>query len=738
MAVAASCPDRALLERLMLGQVPGTQGEALARHLEQCASCLAIVRELRAEDTLVEAARAPSTVKDDPEADAVRTLIARLRQQPPRLAKSSDSEATTFVESPDSLQQLGPYRVEGVLGSGGMGIVYRAEDTQLRRTVALKVMKREAANKPAARQRFLREARAAAALDHEHVVTIYQVGEENDVPYLAMQWLKGMSLADRLKQKVPLTLPQVLQLGKQIALGLAAAHERGLVHRDVKPANVWLEELSEGAGPYHVKLLDFGLARPPQDDSHLTQTGDIVGTPAYMPPEQARGEAVDPRGDLFSLGVVLYQMATGKLPFDGPSTMAVLTALATAQPRSLLQIDPSLPPALNDLVMRLLAKDPAARPTSAREVADRLNTIEQPSRSADRTRTPWRLLVAAAVLVALGSLAYFFGSTLVRIATNKGELVVAVDDPNVEIAIKQGGVIVHDRTTERDFVLTAGEGEIEVYEKASGMKLTTKKFTLTRGQKEYVQVTLDVIEKKRLDEHGVAVWVVSIGGEVHLRKDGQLIIVRKGEELPAEPFRVVGVSLFENKRVRDDDLAKLKKLKDLVRLDLNFTEVGDAGLEHLKGLKVLGILLLSGTNVTDNGLKHLKGLPYLSHLDLNDTQITDDGLEQLKRIPTLSILYLYKTMISDAGLASLKDLKNLTDLDLNNTNVSDEGLEQLKKLTKLRILLLSGTKISSAGLKHLQGLKDLRQLDLRGTKIAPAALEDLRQALPQCEVKGPK
>lgn len=221
---------------------------------------------------------------------------------------------------------LGPYRVLRVLGAGGMGVVFLAEDSQLHRPVALKAMLPTLAGNSVHRQRFLREARMAAAIEHEHVVTIHQVGEDRGVPFLAMPLLKGESLEDRLQRVGKLPLTEVLRIGREIAEGLQAAHELGLIHRDIKPANIWLE----GARA-RVKILDFGLARA-LADTGLTQQGTILGTPAYMAPEQGRGDPVDERSDLFSLGCVLYRACTGFVPFPGSDLVAQLMAVATHEP----------------------------------------------------------------------------------------------------------------------------------------------------------------------------------------------------------------------------------------------------------------------------------------------------------------------------------------------------------------------------------------------------------------------
>jgi serine/threonine protein kinase len=268
------------------------------------------------------------------------------------------------------LGRLGAYRVLKVLGSGGMGVVFQGEDLLLQRPVAIKAMQPALAANASARERFLREARAVANLSHDHIVPIFAVAEERGLPFLVMPFLKGETLDARLKRVPKLDLPEVLRIGREIAEGLSAIHAAGLIHRDIKPANVWLE--GEAA---RVKILDFGLVRATGGQPTLTQAGAILGSPAYMAPEQASGQAVDHRCDLFSLGCVLYQSATGELPFRGDDSVAILVAVVTGQPPSPAEINPQLPPPFCDLVLRLLAKQAVGRPSSAREVSAALAAI---------------------------------------------------------------------------------------------------------------------------------------------------------------------------------------------------------------------------------------------------------------------------------------------------------------------------------------------------------------------------
>jgi urea transport system substrate-binding protein len=287
-------------------------------------------------------------------------------------------------------QHLGHYRILRILGQGGMGKVYEAYDVKLERTVALKVMLADAWSDAAGRERFLREARTMAKVQNDHVVTVYEVDEAGATPYLAMEFLHGQSLATWIGKGERPRIVDIVRIGKEIALGLAAAHRRGLIHRDIKPGNLWLERLDSGAqsrsveqppagnaGGFRIKILDFGLARPIAGDSSITHSGAIMGTPYYMSPEQARGLPVDGRSDLFSLGVVLYQLCTGKLPFQGANVTAVLTSLAVDSPPPVDRISPYVPGPLSELVMGLLAKDPEMRPQSADDVAAALRAIEK-------------------------------------------------------------------------------------------------------------------------------------------------------------------------------------------------------------------------------------------------------------------------------------------------------------------------------------------------------------------------
>lgn len=305
--------------------------------------------------------------------------------------------------------KLGDYEILGPIASGGMGEVYRARDTRLDREVALKVVGREHGPGSAAMSRFEREAKALAALNHPHILSIFQSGRDGDVTYIVTELLKGETLREKLRHG-PLPLDTALRLAQEVAEGLAAAHERGVIHRDLKPGNIFITE--EG----HAKILDFSLARLEEPtttgSSHeelteekLTRTGAVLGTVGYMSPEQARGQRVDARTDVFGLGVLLYEMLAGARPFAGPSDADILAAILNMEPPSLEKVS-RVPPEVARVVRRCLMKDPAARYPSAREAAKAIEACRTLSGSSvtaillTRRWVRWGVVALGAVLAA--------------------------------------------------------------------------------------------------------------------------------------------------------------------------------------------------------------------------------------------------------------------------------------------------------------------------------------------------
>ncbi len=277
--------------------------------------------------------------------------------------------ATREPDTKHGLTHIGPYRVLELIAKGAMGLVYLARDEQLDRPVAIKVIQPSRACDPGVRERFIREGRVAASITHPHVRTVYAMGEDEGRPYIVMQQLDGVPLSACPR---PLTGSETLRIGREIAAGLAAAHAKDIVHRDIKPQNIFL------VGPERsVRIIDFGLARRMSETAPtVTTDGVIVGTPAYMSPERLGDDPLDSRTDLFSLGVVLYQLISGRLPYNGDSILSMLASIARGDPLPLCEAAPDTPPGVCDLVMRLMAYRQEDRPADAREVEAELAALE--------------------------------------------------------------------------------------------------------------------------------------------------------------------------------------------------------------------------------------------------------------------------------------------------------------------------------------------------------------------------
>jgi hypothetical protein len=401
----------------LLGALPPEQAEPVVAWLSSDPSAGDVLQALAAGDLLTDALA--DTGSDEPAAaPSVERIIQSVCITLGTTSFRAPSGTSTPLHDRDTVPpaaersamalptRLGVYRVVRELGRGGMGVVLEAEDERLRRRVALKVMSPHRAENPETKTRFFREARAAGAIDHDNVVPIHHVDEDGGVPFIVMPLLQGESLQARLKREPQLPVTDVIRLGREVASGLAAAHARGLVHRDIKPANIWLD-----AATGRARILDFGLARDGGATDGLTEPGAVLGTPAYMAPEQVDGLPADQRADLFSLGTTLYQCATGQPAFQGPTLTALLKAIGAHQPAPPHRLDPAIPRPLSELILRLIAKSPSARPQSAQAVADELATISPfpgtPGKRAGRDgRLRRRLLVGAAaavLVVAIGA-----------------------------------------------------------------------------------------------------------------------------------------------------------------------------------------------------------------------------------------------------------------------------------------------------------------------------------------------
>jgi serine/threonine protein kinase/WD40 repeat protein len=366
MTFLHQCLRDDVIRQLMACELGDETTRHAEEHLSQCDACRQAMEVAMAETDWWRKARESLTEKDDSE-----------------LAHDTENPHDDILgllgpsDHPQMLGRIDLYEVAGVIGRGGMGVVFKALDPALNRYVAIKMLAPQLAAWGAARKRFAREGQAAAAVIDDNVLPIYGVNEWRGMPYLVTQYSRGNTLQKRIQERGPLETKEILRIGMQAARGLAAAHAQGLVHRDVKPSNILLDGNVERA-----MLTDFGLARA-VDDASVTQTGIIAGTPQYMSPEQGRGASVDARSDLFGLGCVMYAMCTGRPPFRGENSFAILKAIAEKDPQPIREINPEIPTWLCQVVSRLMAKSPDDRYASAEEVASLLGEclahLQQPT-----------------------------------------------------------------------------------------------------------------------------------------------------------------------------------------------------------------------------------------------------------------------------------------------------------------------------------------------------------------------
>ncbi|GIW97288.1 MAG: hypothetical protein KatS3mg111_0621 [Pirellulaceae bacterium] len=519
------CPPASWLDGLMMGDLGAGLQQRLEAHLSACAVCQQRLLDVGGSDSIEALARQCLRADEEAGFDAAdRVAIGQLIDRLGRIAEDGPAagqlpqsaadlatrlaELQPFFDPPASSGSLGRidrFEILEVLGAGATGVVFRARQTSLDRFVVLKVLRPSLGTQ--ARERFLHEARAAAAIEHDNVVTILEVGQWRELAFFTMPWLPGETLQVRVERQRVLDPQEVVEVSRQIAAGLSVAHRHGLVHRDVKPANIWIEE-STG----RVRLLDFGLARIADDDQHFTQTGMVAGTPGYMSPQQAAGESIDQRSDLFSLGCVMYRMATGRMAFVAPNVLATLQLVRTHHPIPADEVNPEVPAGLSLLIQCLLAKDPNQRPQSAEQVIAALDSPPRDwpfalpgARQVDRndgsprahaSKSSWgrigRGIGLCLVCLALGGAGWWFAPQVIRIVTDQGVVEIETEDPDIQIEVLQQGrrVRVIDTRTTQQFEICSGEYVLRGIAPESEVQLSTDRLVVKRGGKQVVQARL--------------------------------------------------------------------------------------------------------------------------------------------------------------------------------------------------------------------------------------------------------
>jgi len=491
-----------------------------------------------------------------------------------QFSKTMTLDTATKIMSAGSLF-AGRYKVLGILGQGGMGIVYKAEDTKLKRSVALKFLPAELSRFPEARERFVREAQAAAVLDHPNICTVHEVEEAEGLTYIAMAYIEGRSIKEEIA-KGPLAIERAVDIALQVAEGLEAAHKKGIVHRDIKSANIMVKEDCQA------RIMDFGLAKV-AGESALTRDAKTMGTVAYMSPEQARGEETDHRTDIWSLGVVLYEMLTGELPFQGERETSIMYAIVHEEPRPIEKLKPGIPINLSKIVEKALKKDRDARCASAAEMAADLRKYQESVKAAAagvfnlkslvrRVKKPRVAIPVALVLIALASLAFWFFNRQSKIRWARSEAL-----PKINELIEEAGwnyveiyglAVEAEKYIPKDAQLAACFKKISTHlsivTEPAGAKVYIKEYRYPDGEWEFLSIT--PIENLRMPYEYFRFKIEKEGFEPVLgastswdydSKTNKVLsgkILRKLDktgEIPPGMVRVNGGELEENVNVED-------------------------------------------------------------------------------------------------------------------------------------------------------------------------------------------
>jgi len=667
---------------------------------------------------------------------------------------------------PNEVGVLGPYRIISELGRGGMGAVYAAIDTRLDRKIAIKVMLPQYAANASAKERFLREARAAAKVKHIHVVTIYEADERKGIPYIAMEFLEGYPLDQYLTRKGSPSLKQIVRIVSETLSGLGAAHKLGLIHRDIKPGNLWLE-----APNGLVKVLDFGLAKPIDSEVELTKSGVIVGTPAYMSTEQAEGAKLDARADLYSVGVVMYRLCTGRLPFEGPNTIAVLMAIANKEPIPVRELNPSVPESFAQLIHQLLAKSADQRPQSAGEVITRLkaiaNELDGKTLSPEAIPEPHVVSLAVTAIPDADPFANIDADSVTQIESSPkpaqpkaitkkkkpiGLLILATC--SLLLLVILAGVIL---------ILTQNKENPQAKGNPSDLTQNTKIDNGTRSAPKVTPIentkslppkktSIEEIGKNANDpDRKAAEWALKIGAVMVIKKaDEQPQTFRKPDLLPNEPFVLTELRIASTERINNDDLqlmqgcnhlrvvnfnsinvndagiANFKHCKNLEDLSIFQTEVTEKGFETFKDMEKLRLLTISGKEITDQALSNFQKAKLLTRIDIRDSDISDKGLSYFQGCANLKELQLVNCeKVTDKGLNNFKGA-TLHNLTLQNIAITDVGLTNFTNHQNLLSLALSSVNITNVGLENFKGCETLLQLNLWKTKVTDEGLSNFK------------
>jgi len=698
-------------------------------------------------DEFQERLTAANVLSADESRSAVQTVVegelpvadgAAVAQQLVAAGKLTPYQAERLCQGPGGSLTLGNYIILDHLGQGGMGTVFRAEHRQMKRQVALKVVRKDRLTSPNAALRFQREVETIAKLDHPNIVTAFDADEVEGVCFLAMQYVEGRNLSAVVRQGGPLSVAQAADCVLQAARGLAYAHQQGIIHRDVKPSNLLLDR--HGA----VKLLDLGLAALAVHDADHPETltgGDLlVGTIDYISPEQAKSpKLADERSDIYSLGLTLWYLLTGRVAYDDESQVEKLLAHRERPLPSLVETRPEVPTALDSIFRRMAAKHPSDRYATMNEVAaalesfqlahgeTRLLLADNPDLRAGARSQSAATQTAKSPAVLPGKTTRFTSGALAW-----GLLALAL----VAFVVWRWEVRRGRATRAADRTAGPAAAQPPASEKTPPEKVPQPQPpapvppAIPPAPVPLPPLPADL-------QRYVAEMVIKAGGSIGwaTREYGN---AARLEEIPAEPFVVRSITASGAKEITDESVLAFGQLPYLNELDLADTGVGNQGLRGLSGLESLDSLTLNRTAVTDDGIRWLTANRDLCRLALQGTQVGDASLKEIRKLPRLRELFLGQTAITDGGLKELAGHRGIVWLSLvSNKSLTGKGAAELKFLPSLQILDLAGTSVDDAGALALAQFPQLTFVNLSSTQVTKDGAARLQAALREAIVFHP-
>ena len=638
----------------------------------------------------------------------------------------------------------GKYEFIQVIGAGGAGVIYKAKQNPLNRIVAIKMVHSHIVS-PTSLMRFEKEAKTISTLNHPNIIAIHDFGvSEDEQPYMVMDYIEGIPLSDYIKQNERLSLEETMDFAAQICDGLSHAHRKGILHRDLKPNNLMLLPLENGS--YHVKILDFGLAKILHGDEederdHLTKTGETVGTPAYMSPEQVMGKGLDQRTDVYSLGCVIYHCLTGEPPFLGETKMETMLMHLNKAPEPVNErlSEQAIEPFYDQLILKLLAK----------EAGDRYNNLLEVKESIEKAAKGLFDSYQEGQIPANNQL-----DTLNDSLSDQEKTLV--DERKSELSATQGNWINKNKTPLLivlgslmlgiPFFTMVGNLNKSVQEEANkpDSPKNKKEMEYRKALDEALEpenyhnelFIADLRKNTKAKEISVGKYQITDSALKHLKEVHNLYILDLKNSLVTGAGLKYVVALpsiheldLSGTKIEDEDLELLKRLPDLKKLNLTNTKTTDTGAAVLSSINSLISLNLEGTQIGDPALPEIEKLSHLQELSLANTKVDDDKLESLQKLPVLTDLNLSGCAVTDIGLKKLGSLKTLGGLNLSKTELTSQGIQHLVGMKELRELDLSGTKLDNSSIKYLLQLTALRRLKLVDCKISMEKALPLRRKI---------